>query len=208
MRPLRFIVKADDFTEFHFLPITEKASVENVVHCCDAAKSDKTCIKSCFNGAMFGQGHRDFLRALGDGMNDLRQIGEAPADENRKLLTANKPSLDKELLNCLCTIAHIGKDKSCMRDGVSIVDACKFYAQAFFAALVATHTIRKAEQKFYSLKHWKYDVYYDYINDEIIISKTPDGLFHRIIKTFTTQGYLCKDRKRKFNVTFKSLEEK
>ncbi len=185
-KSLRVIVKADSATEFYFMPAVDPIAHEPIPEVGHHAKAD----------VIFGSdvGDRSVIRQTYDErlafLNDLWKFSLAPLHEQRNRLGAKHADCGEEVLHILRTISFI--DHEYFGEGLerlTIDSDMERYSKSFFAALLSVDAIREVEERFYRLNDFEYDIHFDVVNREVIISKSVPRGFRGWILSNTRRGY-------------------
>ena len=195
MKTAMLTVFADDLTQFYFLPPPQERAEVNTSHFGNTAETDKALPSYVSKCTSLCDSKRNFRAATILVMDKIRKFSLAPAHDNWELLRAEYPNRHKEMFDCLRSIATILNDHLCIRDKVDIPTTMEHYSQAFSAALLALKPIRQVENIFYKLYDSKYDIHFDPITFEFIISKSPGKGFLGFLKRHSGCGYKLRHRK-------------
>lgn len=186
VKSLRVIVKADSATEFYFLPVADPITHERVSEVCYNPDTDMVISGGIFDRSMIGQTYDERIVFI----RNLRELARTPLDEQRDILSKNHPGFGEEVLHILRTISFIDHEyfgNGLERFGVD--SDMERYAKSFFSALLSVDAIRKVEERFYRLNDFEYDIHFDVVNREVIISKSVPRGFRGWLLSNTRRGY-------------------
>ena len=184
MKRFSIVIKMDSATKFIMLPASDPLVGEEFVpHLGVNAESDVSI--SCDVGQYSvtwkrKNGLRPFIAALYD---DARKFFLAPLDENRESLLEDNPDLCEDIIDGLGILAVIDNNHFGNRGKVIGEADVERYAKPVLAALRFAKSVANVEKAFYKIDNLKYDVHFDFLHREVIISKKPApgirGFFQR-----------------------------
>ncbi len=205
MKRYSITIKMDSATEFNMLPACDPLIGEEfVAHLGANAESDVSISCDISQGSVIGKrknGLRPFLPAL---YNDARKFFLAPLNENRESLLEDNPDLGEDVFDGLAILAVI--DNNHFGDHGKVISKADVerYAKPILAALRFAKSIAKVESSFYELKNLQYDVHFNPLNREVIISKRPARGLLGFIQRHSNRGFGINDLpKTRHLLTFK-----
>ena len=175
MKPFKLIYKAERETELVFVPFVDPLTQELFTEIRNDSNANVIVYGDIGNGSSFSEMEGDLFVLL----NCLRKLAFTPFYEQWEELLSETSDDREQVLDCLRSIARVDYYYFGARGKVFKCDSdVERYAKVFFTALLSVKTIREFEKRLYRLDNSKYEIHFDVVNREVIISKPAKTWLH------------------------------